>query len=252
MFLNENELEVLESRIEFIDILSQLMHFKSNIPELTKVYEDKKQNFIESINKHSNKTRAQIIKEAELAQTNRRINGLPLLIYQMTLIHAVTYFDVFLSKITTLLLKSFWQSLKTKTKNLTYEELLSFDSIEDIKNNLIKKEVEVLGRQSIKERIEYLEKKFNLNFKYVSVNEKNGLFFNEIVEIYSARNLIIHNNSIVNETYLKLNSASNYKLGENLKIDASYLTNSLHRLLKACHEITNVSVKKINENYKDN
>ena len=250
MFLNKNALKVVDYRQEYMEVISQLMHFKSNIPGFTKVYEKNQKDFIQVLNNDRNQSRARIIKTASLNQLSRQIKGLPSLIYPMTLMYAVTYFDVFLSKTTFLLLKCFWPSLKTKTKTLTYDKILSFDSMAALKNNLIKKEVEVLGRQSIKERIEYLEKKYNLNFKYVDIGEPHGIFLNELVEIHLARNLVVHNNSIVNEIYLDTNSASKYKLGEKLKIDKNYLTKSLWTLSKACDEIANISVKKVDEDYK--
>lgn len=103
-------------------------------------------------------------------------------------------------------------------KTITYAELISMNSdIKDIKKRFVEKEVEEIMRQPLSDWYKLFVSKHKAEFDVNSAN------FNDFKEIYYRRNLVVHNQNIVNESYLS-NIKTNLKKGEKIEIDKKYLT----------------------------
>ncbi len=95
-----------------------------------------------------------------------------------------------------------------------------FNSILTLNNNNtldIDKTILKFSHSSFKDKMVFLKSKFNLTFPLI---EKH---YSEIIELFATRNIILHNNGIVNETYLKINLDSSFELGSKRIIDKEYL-----------------------------
>ena len=102
-------------------------------------------------------------------------------------------------------------------KTITYAEFISMSSdITDIKERFIEKEVEDIMRQPLSDWYEIFRAKHKAQFDVKSEE------FIKFKEIYYRRNLVVHNQSIVNEIYLS-NVDTELKKGDELNIDKSYL-----------------------------
>lgn len=102
-------------------------------------------------------------------------------------------------------------------KTITYAELIAMSSdIKDIKARFIEKEVEDIMRQPLSDWYEILRSKHKAQID-VKCDE-----FLKFKEIYYRRNLVVHNQSVVNEIYLS-NVNTDLKKGDELDIDKSYL-----------------------------
>ena len=100
---------------------------------------------------------------------------------------------------------------------ITYAELIAMDSdIKDIKNRFLEKEIDEIMRKSISEWYEIFISNHKINF-----NEQS-IVFKKFKEVYYRRNLVVHNQSIVNDDYLS-NIETALKKGEKLKVDKAYL-----------------------------
>jgi hypothetical protein len=84
---------------------------------------------------------------------------------------------------------------------------------EDVRGKIILK----FSHSSFKSKLEHLRNEFNLTF--TEIESKEPL----ITEIFSTRNIILHNNGIVNETYLKINPGSKLRAGSERSVDENYL-----------------------------
>jgi len=177
------------------------------------------------------------------------IKNLPPIVYPMALVFSISLFEVYLNKVTGLLLNYFWQTLKTRDKSIAYEDLLSCDSIDEVKHMIIENETRKIAFGSIRDRIDYLEKKFHLKFEYRRMNgirnNWNSIELESLIEIHSTRNLIIHNNSIVNETYIKENKLTKLRQGEKREVTKEYAMDSLFVLFRVSGSIYNVALKKV-------
>lgn len=78
------------------------------------------------------------------------------------------------------------------------------------------KELLNFSHWSFKRKLEHLETEFSLVFP--EIQEKLDI----IMEIFSTRNLLLHNNGVVNETYLKLNEGSGRKVGDKRVVTEDY------------------------------
>jgi len=147
----------------------------------------------------------------------------PSVIFKTSLIYGVAAFEVFLNKFLFILFEAEPRALKTSSKTMTYEEILSFKSFKLLKEKMINTVLHELFYKSIAEKITFVNKKFGFNLHFTE--EKSTIFDTNInvpklTEIFSLRNIVLHNNAIVNEVFLKNNKNNKYKLGEQLRFDA--------------------------------
>lgn len=84
---------------------------------------------------------------------------------------------------------------------------------EEVKDRAILK----FSHASFKKKLEHLKNEFELTFP--DVEEKESI----ITELFSTRNIILHNNSLINETYLKINQGSRLTIGSEKVVNESYL-----------------------------
>ena len=106
-------------------------------------------------------------------------------------------------------------------KSIKYSELLNINSsIDEIKEKFVAKEIEEFMRRPISEWYDSFKKKQKANF----LLEDN--LFEKFKEVYYRRNLVVHNQGLVNDIYLNNIVTSNAKQGEKLKIDKKYLENA--------------------------
>jgi hypothetical protein len=73
------------------------------------------------------------------------------------------------------------------------------------------------SHSSFIKKIKFLKREFNLTFPSIEKRKTS------IVELFSTRNIILHNNGLINETYLKINKTSQLIIGEKKVINEDYL-----------------------------
>ena len=105
-------------------------------------------------------------------------------------------------------------------RSVTYSEIISSDSdIEALRERMITKEVEEFMRMPISDWYKMLENKHNAKFFFENDD------YDSFKEIYYRRNLIVHNQGIVNETY-KNNVDNDIRMGIRLNVDSQYIKNA--------------------------
>ena len=103
-------------------------------------------------------------------------------------------------------------------KSITYSELVSYESdIKEIKKRFIDKEIEEFMRCPLSEWYKSFESKQKAKFYYETME------FEKFKEIYYRRNLIVHNQGVINEVYKKNILNSDGEIGEHLEINNEYL-----------------------------
>lgn len=113
-----------------------------------------------------------------------------------------------------------------------YDELKKLDNVEDIKMAYVTKFIDA---QMYKNFDEWLKTSFK-----ILANEETTLIDNtirtEVSELYQRRNLIVHNNNIVNSTYNE-KTKKNLELGKDLEITESYLHRQISNIIKLGSQI---------------
>jgi len=126
---------------------------------------------------------------------NNSVSGYEVEIIKYCFINTIARTDVFLNDIADSIY--LWKKPNLADKKRS-KELLNF------------------SHWSFKRKLEHLESEFSLVFP--EIQEKLDV----IMEIFSTRNLLLHNNGIVNETYLKLNKDTGHEIGDKRVVTEDY------------------------------
>lgn len=159
----------------------------------------------------------------------------PAVIHKTTLIYAVSAFEIFLNKFLTILYEAEPRALKNNSKSLTYEEILSHISFKSLKQKMIANILHDFFYKAIADQMTIMDKKFGFNL--IFDDTKSTIFdlhvnLTTLTEIYSIRNIILHNDSVVNEIFIKNNPKSVYKLGDIIKLESEYTHNKIFYLFQ--------------------
>lgn len=105
-------------------------------------------------------------------------------------------------------------------KSITYAELIKLDTeIKNIRKIFLDKEVDEIMRQPISYWYSLFEGKHKVKFCFP--NDE----FESFKEIYYRRNLVVHNQGVVNDNYIA-NIKTEMIVGDKARIDKSYLKNA--------------------------
>ena len=106
-----------------------------------------------------------------------------------------TYFDSLISDLMHDYFRSFPKLLESGNVNLSLEELTLSKTVKEAKAYLISKHIEHLMYETLEKQINYFEDKL-----HIKCNEH--IDWDKIEEAKERRNLLVHNNGIVNRRYL--------------------------------------------------
>ncbi len=165
--------------------LTSYMFFKSKYPEIQKEFNEKERDK----------------EEMEIFENlNSRVDCYETEIYTFCFINLIARTEAFLNDILESLYK--WED-----NNIT--------GVSD--NSMRDKSILKFSHSSFKDKIKFLKNKFNLIFP--SIEERKS----DIIELFTTRNIILHNNGFVNETYIKINVDSKLELGAKRIVEREYL-----------------------------
>lgn len=225
--------------------LLEILKFQFNVPKSMEFYKNERRELVEilDIAGHDNFTKNVLKDEIDSFEGHTDI------VCTMSLIYGIAHFEAYFNDLTRTCLTHFWQTLKTKNKTMTYEEILAFDNLDDLKNLLIEKEVAQFSHLGIKEKIEYFENKLHVTFTYMRQKgirlNWNCVELDDLINLFAKRNLTLHNGGIVNEIYLRICKNENYELGESIVISKDYAIQALTMLFRISDSIKQVIIKKL-------
>ena len=159
----------------------------------------------------------------------------PSFMCNLSLIYMVSLFEYYICDIIKYIYSKKIYLLKTGKKELDYETILSFNTMEELNEHIIEKERETIGYKSYEDIKKYFMNRFKIDFTKLK-NE------NSINPIFVTRNIIVHNRGVVNEKFLLRVHNSGYKLGDVVKINEEYLDKAL-RLLRSLNFYIDSCVK---------
>lgn len=142
------------------------------------------------------------------------------LLYTNSFVALTSYFEFLLSDLLHFYFKKFPDCLESKEVKITLKDLKLFKNIEEYLDFTINKEIEKTMYSSFQDQLSYFQE--TLNVKFDNFNPDIDL----ISEATQRRNIIVHNNGIVNKRYLD-NVAKKYipkefKEGTKIKIKEDY------------------------------
>lgn len=159
-------------------------------------------------------------------------------LYNSTLLSLTTSAELFVSQLLGYQFSKHPESVITKDKVFSFDELASFDNIDDARNHLIATKVEDVMRGAFVDWIKVFKDRFKLSASYLDRE------LDDLVEIFQRRNLLVHNGGVVNSIYLSKVSRSHTKgksLGDRLAVEGAYLDRSIDliekNLILVCAEL---------------
>ena len=133
---------------------------------------------------------------------------------EMTLVYLISSHEAFLKDYLKAVLTSRSEILSS-AKTLTFEEIVSFQSMNELRLHMAEKELSTLAYESIDDVARYFGNKFNIDF------ESNFELWSIVREASYRRNMIIHNKGLTDKKYC---AKTGYKeLAKSLATDIDYV-----------------------------
>lgn len=158
----------------------------------------------------------------QLEKKYKRTNTARNLIPKSYVTSLISLYDAYIGKLIKVMLYNKPEMLNGSDKTFSYSTLSIFESLDQVREHIMEKEVETVLRKSHAEHFEWLEKK-------LSIPLKKGLdIWPTFIELTERRNLFVHNDGIVSSQYLhvcknhKVNFDKEPKVGSSLKAGPKY------------------------------
>jgi len=163
-----------------------------------------------------------------LQNENMNMPNLEKIVYKLTFIYLISIFEVYFKNLIKLVLRINYRYLiYTSKKKLNYEHIFKYDTIVDLFEYILDKEINEISYKNVREQVFYLKDKFNLEF---TETDEVGFRFDDdsihikyLVEIFAMRNIILHSHGIANEMFINLVPETDYNLGDEIRITESSL-----------------------------
>jgi hypothetical protein len=173
-----------------------------------------------------------------MKKTRQRLVSLPQFVRNQMLIFAVAYFEYYIKDLIECVCLRNPSMLRSRDKSITYDKLLSLQSLEEIHRYIIEKESISLGYLSYEELSDYFRKKCKIDFSL------SGIRKNDLVEIFLVRNVLLHNKGLVNRTFVEKLRNTRYKLGKKVSVGEKTLERYLSLIVKQAEYIDSCFVNK--------
>ncbi|WP_180361889.1 hypothetical protein MKX33_02945 [Paenibacillus sp. FSL R5-0490] len=146
------------------------------------------------------------------------------MLYQNSLINLIVFFELLISRVLHTHITKFPEIMSIKDKTLSLEDIRKLGSFEDAEKYLIDQEVEGIMYGSLDKWYKYLTDKVKITISYFQKNKEL------ISEIFQRRNIVVHNDGIVNSIYFKnvnVDLRKDISLGDKINVDREYINKSI-------------------------
>lgn len=156
----------------------------------------------------------------------------------------ISQYDAFTNSLLKILFEIRPEFINNSERELTFSQLVDFDSIENARNYIIEKEVETVLRKSHSEQFDYLEKKLEMPLR------KSLPIWKIFIEITQRRNLFVHCDGIVSSQYLKVCRENNcsiegIELNQRLDVNIEYFKKAYECLYEISSKLTHTIWRKL-------
>lgn len=163
-------------------------------------------------------------RDARTAQLSEMVVGKSLVVA------LISQYDVFIGQLVRLLYAVEPSLLDVSDRHMTFAQLVSYQSIDQAREDILEKEVESVLYKSREEQLDYLSKKGKVELV------KHLNCWQNLVEITERRNLFVHADGRVNRTYLNRCNQHGIKpsggLGEMLNVSIDYFRQSYYSVVE--------------------
>lgn len=157
-----------------------------------------------------------------------------ILLFRSAIVILKSYYDSLLTDLLDHYYRIHKKSIK-KEKKFTTDDLLKYDSIEDLIDDIISEKVNSMILQQIKKQLIMIKQNEDLK---INLNKEEIINWDVVEELFQRRNIIVHNDGIVNKHYLNnINKNLGFLNKQELKegcevtIDKKYFLNVFDELI---------------------
>ena len=162
----------------------------------------------------------------------------PNLSYRMSFVYLIALFDAFLTDVFSEVARARPDILRSSKKQISYDRLLDLGSFDALVDFIASRELNELSYKSIKEQADYYRDRFGIAL------EDSGVPVSDLIELRSTRNLLVHNNGVVNHIYIELVPSTAYNAGDEVRVDANYFNQAAKSVEAVAAFITTKLVEK--------
>lgn len=161
------------------------------------------------------------------------------------LVALVSDYDAYLSGLLRILFAYHPEALNATEKNFSYSDLISFESIDAVREFIIEKRIENVLRDSHAAQFVWLEGKFSLPLK------KELASWPHFIELTERRNLFVHNDGVVNQQYLDVCKEHGVTLedgvskGSKLRVTPKYFRHAHAIIFEIASKLAHVLWRKV-------
>jgi len=161
------------------------------------------------------------------------------------IVSLISQFDAYIGRLIRTIFYLKPEILNTSEKNISFSNLLEFESIEDAREFLIEKEVEAVLRQSHAEQFKWFENKLEIPLK------KALTIWSTFIEVTERRNLFVHCDGVISTQYIKvceLNKAlfdKHYNVGDKLEVTPKYFQKAYQCIFEIGVKLAHVIWRKL-------
>ncbi|WP_312825887.1 hypothetical protein [Epilithonimonas sp.] len=238
--------------IDHIDGLHQTYPLVNGILKVTQLTSEKKREDFLNTAKFSEDDESN--KEFDFSSLNRyldlqkKANNSKLateIIQRNFIVSLISQFDAYIGS---LIRKKFIirpELLNNSDKNLTFSKLVEYNSIEELKEYIVEKEIESVLRDSHTNQFKWLENKLGM------VLTKDLPSWSTFIELTERRNLFVHSNGIISNQYLsvcKKNEVNFYEdinIGDKLEVTNDYFEKAFFCVYEIAVKLSQVIWRKL-------
>jgi len=149
--------------------------------------------------------------QASVKEAVSRVRKHPTLLLNMAFIYLLAIFEAFLADVFRVVLQARPEMLRSN-KQLTYQAIVSLGSKDELISHMAARELHEIGYGSTRDQWSYYRDRFGVDLA------KAGIAIEKLIEMYAERNLLVHNNGLVNNIYLESVRTPKFKKGGRVEI----------------------------------
>lgn len=166
------------------------------------------------------------------------------------IVSIISQFDAYIGELIRVLYAVNPNIIKSSEKQINADELFNFETIDELKEHIIDKEVDTILREEHLEQLKMLEKRITSVTGKDFTLTSNLPVLSEFVELTQRRNLFVHTNGTISRQYIETSKKWSFKIEKEIKIndelDASieYCNRAFEILFEMSVKLTHVLWRK--------
>jgi hypothetical protein len=166
------------------------------------------------------------------------LQSYPDLLLRSTFIYAVALFDGLLGDAFSMVLMSRPEVMSTSKKQLTYDSIIRLHQSNELFQFMAAREINDISYGSIQDQARYYKERLGIDLS------RSGVKILQLTQIRATRNLLVHNNGVVNSIYLEAVPHSTYKLGDTINVTTADVQEKSRALLAVAKFLRDAILKK--------